>query len=282
MGFILSCATIPSRIQYLCKIIPLMKMRYKYFVINLCQEYKRFGKFKVPKELLQLCKKDKRIVFNFVNDYGPACKYIGGFEFMRKKHLYNDNLIIIDDDVVYNKDLFYELMDEKNNDNITTGSGFDYSKNKRYNAVDGSCEMIEGYGGVCFDYFQWDDFIPYYANYFKCIDSFKPKAGDAKPKAGDATSDDIVQKYLCASFLGDDFIISNCYKNKFAIKNARKLISPQGYGFTEDALHKNNVFGSNMGSYLYLHENIKILDTFKLKKLLNCEILYNKNENSFL
>ena len=257
-GFILSCATIPSRIQYLCKIIPLMKMRYKYFVINLCQEYKRFGKFKVPKELLQLCKKDKRIVFNFVNDYGPACKYIGGFEFIRKKHLYNDNLIIIDDDVVYNKDLFYELMDEKNNDNITTGSGFDYDDSRNYKIVEGKTEMVEGYAGICFDYFQWDDFIPYYANYYKCIDSFD--------------SDDIVQKYLCASFLGDDFIISNCYKNKFAIKDGRKLISPQGYGFTEDALHKNNTFGSNMGSYLYLHENIKILETFKLKKLLNCEI----------
>jgi len=242
-----------------------MKIRYKFFVINLCNEYKRFGKFKVPKELLQLCKKDKRIVFNFVNDFGPACKYIGGFQFIRKKKLYNDKLIIIDDDTVYNKDLFYELMDEKTKDNITTGSGFDYDQNRNYKIVEGKTEMVEGYAGICFDYNQFDDFIPYYANYFKCIDSFKPKVDGVK-------SDNIVEKYLCASFLGDDFIISNCYENKYAIKDGRKLISPQGYGFTQDALHKNNTFGSNMGSYLYLHQNIKILETFKLKKLLNSEV----------
>jgi hypothetical protein len=258
MGFILSCSTIPTRIQYLCKIIPLMKIRYKYFVINICNEYKRFGKFKIPKELLQLCKQNKKVVFNFIGDYGPLCKYIGGFQFMKKKKLYDDKLIIIDDDTVYNKDLFYELMDEKTNDNITTGSGFDYDDSRNYKIVEGKTEMVEGYAGICFDYKQLDDFILYYGNYYKCIHSFK--------------SDNIVEKYLCASFLGDDFIISNCYKNKLAIKNGRKLISPQSYGFNGDALHKNNTFGSNMGSYLYLHQNIKILDTFKLKKNLNSEI----------
>jgi hypothetical protein len=39
-----------------------------------------------------------------------------------------------------------------------------------------------------------------------------------------------------------------------------------------DALHKNNVFGSNMGSYKYLYDNIKVLDTFKNKFNLNKEI----------
>ena len=87
MGFILSCSTIPTRINYLIQIIPLMKIRYKYFVINICTDYKRFGKFKIPKALLNLVKKDKRIVFNFIDDYGPVNKYIGGFQFMKKKNL---------------------------------------------------------------------------------------------------------------------------------------------------------------------------------------------------
>lgn len=258
MGFILSCSTIPTRIEYLCQIIPMMKIKYKYFVINICTDYKRFGKFKIPKSLLQLCKSNKRVVFNFVYDYGAVCKYIGGFKFMKKKKLYDDKLIIIDDDTVYNRDLFYELMDEKTNSNITTGSGFDYDEQRRYKIVEGETEMVEGYAGVCFDYKQCNDFILYYSNYFKCIDNFK--------------SDDLIQKYLCASFLGDDFIISSCYKDKWAIKSGRKLIQPQSYGFCSDALHQNNIFGSNMGSYAFLHENIKVLETFKHKYELNDEI----------
>ena len=118
--------------------------------------------------------------------------------------------------------------------------------------------MVEGYAGVCFDYNQMDDFILFYANYYKCIKDFK--------------SDDLIQKYLSASFLGDDFIISHCYKDKWAIQDGRNNVNPQGYGFENDALHKNNVFGSNMHSYLFLHENIDILKTFQNKFNLNKQI----------
>ena len=258
MGFVLSCSTIPSRIEYLIKIIPMMKIRYKFFVINICSSYRRFGEFKIPKSLLLLCKKDKRIVFQFVDDYGPICKYVGGFKFLQKKRLENDKLIIIDDDTFYHPDLFYELMDSKTADNITTGSGFNYDENRNYKIVNGDTEMVEGYGGISFDYNQCSKFIMWYCEFYKCINNFH--------------SENEVERYLCASFLGDDFIISNIYKNKYAIKDGRKYINPQGYGFTSDALHKNNSFGSNMGSYLYLHENIKILDTFKNKYNINKQI----------
>jgi hypothetical protein len=264
MGFILSCSTIPSRIEYLIKIIPMMKLRYKFFVINICVKYKRFGDFKIPKSLLLLCKQNNRIVFQFVDDYGPLCKYIGGFQFIKKKKLTNDKLIIIDDDTFYHNDLFYELMDHKTKDNITTGSGFNYDENRNYIMKEGQVETAEGYGGICFDYNDYSDFIKYYSGFYKCINDFK--------------SQNDVERYLCASFLGDDFIISNIYKNKYAIKDGRRYINPQGYGFTEDALHKNNSFGSNMLSYLYLYENIEILDTFKKKYNLNREI----NENIIL
>jgi len=256
--FILSVSTIPTRIQFLVQIIPKMRIRYSYFVINICCKYKRFGDFKIPKELLNLCKKNRKVVFQFIDDYGPLNKYIGGFEFMRKKRLYEHNLIIIDDDTVYTNYLFSHLIDDKSSNNITTGSGFCYDKNRNYEITYGLCEMAEGYAGICFDYKQKDDFILYYSKYYKCIDNFK--------------SDDLIQKYLCASFLGDDFIISSQYKDIWAIPDGRNLIQPQGYGFQNDALHRNNVFGSNMGSYLFLHQNIKILETFKNKFNLNKEI----------
>ncbi len=256
--FILSVSTIPTRIQYLVQIIPKMRIRYSYFVINICCKYKRFGEFKIPRELLNLCKKNRKVVFQFIDDYGPLNKYIGGFKFMKKKKLYEHNLIIIDDDTVYTNQLFSHLIDDKSTNNITTGSGFSYDKNRNYKITYGLCEMAEGYAGICFDYEQVNEFILYYAEYYKCIQDFK--------------SDDLIQKYLCASFLGDDYIISSCYKDIWAIPNGRNLIQPQGYGFHNDALHRNNVFGSNMKSYLFLYQNIKILETFKNKFNLNKEI----------
>ena len=225
--FILSVSTIPTRIDYLIKIIPLMKIRYNYFVINICCNYKRFGKFKISRDLLNLCKNNNRIVFQFIDDAGPLNKYIGGFNFMKKKKLYDNYLIIVDDDTVYNRELFYHLIDDKSTNNITTGSGFNYDKNRNYDIVVGCSEMVEGYAGVCFEYNQLDEFIMYYSKYYKC---------------------------------------------KWAIPNGRNLIQPQEYGFNNDALHRNGIFGSNMGSYNFLNENITILETFKKKFNLNNEI----------
>ena len=88
-------------------------------------------------------------------------------------------------------------------------------------------------------------------------------------------SNDYINKYLKASFLGDDFIISNYFKNKYSLVNGRSYINPLIYGFQADALHKNNEFGSNMGSYKYLNDNKKILDTFYNKIKLNREIRKN-------
>ena len=258
MGFILSCSTTPARIGYLIKIIPQLRINYKFFIINVCCKYKRFGKFKIPKDLLKLCLKNKKVVFQFIDDYGPLCKYIGGYTFLKKKKLYNDKLIIIDDDTFYHKDLFYELMDSKSKDNITTGSGFNFKKDRNYNIVEGTCEMVEGYAGICFDYEQYSSFLFWYSKFYNHF-SFK--------------SDNIIDEFLSASFLGDDFIISDLYKMKIAIKNGRKYLKPQSYGFNDDALHRNNSFGSNMGSYNFLYENIKILNTFKLKYELNKEII---------
>ncbi len=260
MGFILSCTTTPKRIDNLIQLIPHIKANYKYLVINICAEYRRFGKFKLPKSLLQLCKKNKKIVFNFVNDYGAICKYIGGYNFMKKKDLKKDKLIICDDDILYDSNLFYELMDDKTDENITTGSGFNY-ENIKYKVVLGDqCEIVEGYGGICFHYNQLSEFIYFYIQFYKHAD-FK--------------SDNLIDKYLLASFMGDDFILSYEYKNKYACKDTRKYLNPLEYGYGEDALQNNNVFNGNMGTYLFLKNNIKVLDTFRNKLYLNKEIKNN-------
>ena len=268
MGYILSCATTPKRIQNLLNIIPKLKLNYKYFVINICEEYKRFGKFRLPIELLKLCKQNHKIKFQFVDDFGPVCKYIGGFKFIKKMNLIHDKLIIIDDDIFYHKDLFHELMDEKTINNITTGSGFNYTNSGNYQAGYGPVEMVEGYGSICFDYEQSNDFIHWYVEFYKTIQNIDK-------------TDDIIDKYLMASFLGDDFILSNLYLDKFAVKDGRKYIQPCDYGYNKDALHLNSIFGSNMGSYSFLQENIQILETFKLKYTLNKSIILITNHYIF-
>jgi hypothetical protein len=257
MGFILSCATTPKRIQNLIRTIPLIRCRYKYFVINICPEYKRFGKFKVPIELLKLCKSDKRIVFNFLDDYGAICKYIGGFRFMKKKQLTEDKLIIIDDDIEYHKDLFYELMNEKTKNNITTGSGFRFKNLKHYEVCIGECDVVEGYAGICFNYNQVDSFLEWFVNFYKCIIF---------------NGDELIDKYLTGCFLGDDYVISDAYLDKWASSNGRNYVKPYQYGLLEDALQNNQVFGGNMENYGFLYENQVILDTFKKKFNLNKEI----------
>lgn len=257
MGFILSCTTTPKRIQNLIKTIPRIRCNYKYFVINICPEYKRFGKFKIPIELLKLCKTDRRIVFNFIDDYGAICKYIGGFRFMKKKQLTEDKLIIIDDDIEYHKDLFYELLDEKTKNNITTGSGFRYKNLMEYKGCSGECDVVEGYAGVCFNYDQVDPFLEWFIHFYKHF-LFK--------------GDELIDKYLTGCFLGDDYIISDSYTDKWATSNGRQLVNPYQYGFGDDALQNNNVFGGNMENYGFLFDNHEVLETFKKKFNLNKEI----------
>jgi hypothetical protein len=266
MGFILSVSTIPTRINNLIRILHhTTNIRYKYFIINLCVKYKRFGEFKIPKELIMLCKSNKRIIFNIVDDFGPINKYIGAFQKIKKlKHNKDDKIIIIDDDTVYHPDLFYELMDAKTKDNVTTGSGFNYDENRNYKIVEGKTDMVEGYGGILFDIDQCSDFIFWFVKFYLHF-NFKQT--------------DVVSKYLQAAFLGDDFILSNIYPQKFAIKEGRKYIKPQPYGFQDDALHKNNVFGNNMESYKHLYDNIKVLETFKNKFELNKAICSLESQN---
>tara|TARA_R110000796_G_scaffold157573_3_gene274250 strand:- start:8830 stop:9570 length:741 start_codon:yes stop_codon:yes gene_type:complete len=244
-------------------LIPKLTCRYKFFVINICEEYKRFGTFKIPRELIALCKKNKRVVFQFINDYGPICKYVGGFKFMQKKQITNDRLIIIDDDIFYHRDLFMELQENKTDNNITTGSGFNYDSNREYIVVEGKTETVEGYGGICFNSNQQNDFITWFVEFYKTID---------------CGTTGTVDKYLMACFLGDDFILSNIYPDKHAIKGGRKYIQPLDYGLEADALQNNTIFNGNMGSYLYLHKNITILETFKLKFELNKQIVSLQNK----
>lgn len=132
--------------------------------------------------------------------------------------------------------------------------------NYSYNIVEsGKSEYVEGYAGICFHYNQIHDLILNYVKYYKCINF--------------DDDNNLINKYLRASFMGDDYILSKTYKKKYCCKYGREMLQPFDYGFNDDALHKNNTFGSNMGTYKFLDENNKILKTFYNKINLHKQLL---------
>ena len=273
MKYCLSLSLIPSRVE------PFMNFIYKYdnhiksklIIINICGYYRRLDvKFKINKNFLQFLKimnskySRPKYVLNFCDDYGPATKLIGGKEYILKRNLYVEYLIICDDDIFLHEDLFDLLCDEKYKyDGITTGSGFDFDKSNNYKVKIGECEMVEGFGGICFEPSDFDNSIFDFFKYYKTI-NFK-------------INDDLINQFLKSCFMGDDCIISQFYQNKKSVKNGRQYIRPMDYGYTSDALQKNTIFNGNMGTYNFFKQNIKVFETFKNKLKLNSELKSNED-----
>jgi len=241
-------------------------IKSKLIIINICGHYRRLDiELKLDTTFLQFLKimnskySRPKYVLNFCDDYGPATKLIGGKEYILKKNLDVEYLIICDDDTFLHEDLLHTLCDDKYKyDGLTTGSGFNFDKSNNYKIVEGNCEMVEGYGGICFQPSEFSNSIFKFFKYYKTI-NFK-------------INDDLINQFLKSCFLGDDCIISNFYPLKHAMKRGREYIQPMDYGFNDDALHKNNVFGSNMKSYQFFRDNKIIFETFKNKLKINCEI----------
>ena len=272
MKFCLSLSLIPSRVE------PFMNFVYQYdnhiksrlVVINVCVYYRRLDtNFKLDRNFLQFLKiinskySRPKYVLNFCDDYGPATKLIGGKEYILKKNLDVEYLIICDDDIFLHSDLFDLLCDEKYKyDGITTGSGFDFN-GKNYKVKICECEMVEGFGGICFEPSDFDNSIFDFFKYYKTI-NFE-------------INDDLINQFLKSCFMGDDCIISQFYQNKCAVRNGRQYIRPMDYGYTSDALQKNTIFNGNMGTYNFFKQNIKVFETFKNKLKLNSELKSNED-----
>ena len=89
------------------------------------------------RRLNDINKKLKRLkyVFNISSDYGAITKYIGGITYCKKNKIKNKYIIIVDDDSLYNHNLFDGLIANKDKKNITSGSGFDFNKTFSYSIV---------------------------------------------------------------------------------------------------------------------------------------------------
>jgi len=273
MKYCLSLSLIPSRVEPFINFINQHDnhIKSRLVIINICTFYKRLNtNFKLDKNFLKFLKiinskySYQKYVLNFCDDYGPATKLIGGKEYIEKNKINVDYLIICDDDIFLHSDLFELLCDEKYRYNgITTGSGFDFN-GKDYKVVEGECEMVEGYGGICFETKDFNNDIFEFLNYYKILDFKK---------------DDTISMFLKSCFMGDDCIISQFYPSKKAVRNGRQYINPMDYGYTSDALQKNTIFDGNMGTYNFFKQNIQVFETFKNKIKLNNK-LTNKVNNA--
>lgn len=271
MKYCLSLSLIPSRVDPFIQFIIQYDnhIKSKLVIINVCSYYKRLDtNFKLDKNFLQFLKiinskySYQKYVLNFCDDYGPATKLVGGKEYILKKNIDVEYCIICDDDIFLHSDLFDLLCDEKYKYNgITTGSGFDF-KGKDYKVKIGECQMVEGFGGICFETKDFDNDIFEFLKYYLILDFKK---------------DDFISMFLKSCFMGDDCIISQFYPLKKAVRNGRQYIKPMDYGYTSDALQKNTIFNGNMGTYDFFKQNKKVFETFKNKIKLNSQIKSNEN-----
>lgn len=254
--YLISLTTTPTRINNFIYLLDYFNKQltssvYKV-IINVAPYYKRFSN----KIYLSDYSKDKlneysdKFQLNICYDYGAFTKYAGGIEYMKKNDLQMD-LLIIDDDIIYEKkylESFTIFNLSQNNMTLLSGSGFNII-NGIYRSVENNPTYLEGFAGIYFPYKLLNDDIIIFSQYYKCM----------------CVSDISVSepnKFLVASFLADDFIISHFYKHKRVIPDIKNKLKIMEYGLKGDALKYNCLFGSNMGTYNKLLEDKHILNHF--------------------
>ena len=276
---VFSLSTTPRRIDNLLHMLEKTHMLYKnaeFIVINVCPYYKRLDEYFVLSDEMKNTLKNinsnyfyEKFLFQISVDLGPITKLIGGKSFMNTKNLHEYYLIIIDDDTQYMNNCLIKLLeykkisDNKNTKMLYSCSGFMMSSNGNVKYINRNstsrtkrCDIIEGFAGICFSF-----------NDLALLNiDFESLYADIRWNNDD--DNDLKNSFLKACFLGDDYIISYLYSQfgyqLIRVPNQLKNIQQYRYGFEGDALHKNTLFktiyGSNIGSYLHIQNNIHLLD----------------------
>ena len=271
MSFVISLATTPKRINnfiysitYFNKELPDDCIKV---IINIAPSYKRFpDSIKLSEYSKKILLEHKKFILNIIPDYGPISKYYGGIDYISKNNLHNCSLFIIDDDIMYNKKYITSVIRGGPYKLISAGNGFDIINNK-YTVTTPNPQYIEGFSGIYFNYNNVDKLLQKFIKYYSCLIKEKNKEDE----------DNIINNFLIAAFMGDDFIISTFYKKKIFV-SGKNLFSYHNcrvmeYGLGKDALQNNQLFGSNMDTYFYLRDNEIVLTTFINKLKVNTELL---------
>jgi len=269
MGYILSLTTTPDRLDFFLQSLPLFDKNNEAekVIINVCDYYKRKDKaFRLTAKHFDCVRQfntkfNEKYVFNVCHDYGAITKYLGGIRYCKDYLIKNKHFIIIDDDTFYKWGHFERLIEAKTDKNVVTGSGFNFSTSNQYIKHYGkNPDMVEGFAGICFHLNQVNNDLLKLCEYFKAV-YFKAPKGEG----------DLINEYLRACLMADDYLLSKQYKVKYSI-DPKDKVQQYNYGLRDDALHKNNIYGSNMGTYQFLQENELIRKTFLRKITLNNQI----------
>lgn len=138
INIVASLTSIPSRINKCKLVIDSLINQVNHIYLNLCFEYKRFGKFdiltSIPDFLIEEPYKSK-VTITYGKDDGPATKYLGALSYIQQSQW----IFFCDDDQEYHPYLISTMLNAVNNIGVYQN---------RYNIVKkGSGGIIHGYFG---------------------------------------------------------------------------------------------------------------------------------------
>lgn len=126
-------STIPSRIKSVYKTLDNIKKQNKQpekIFLNIPYEYKRFKNEKINEQDIIDLKRDN-LVISRCEDFGPGTKIMGSIEEVKKY----DCVIIIDDDHLYDENIFSIFVEEFKKNKIN----YSFYLNKIFNIKIGQC-----------------------------------------------------------------------------------------------------------------------------------------------
>ena len=131
--FCVSMSTIPSRIKSVHKTLDIIKkqtMQPEKIFLNIPFEYKRFKNEKIyEQDIINLNREN--LIINRCEDFGPGTKIMGSIEEVKKY----DCVIIIDDDHLYDENIFSIFIEEFKKNKIN----YSFYLNKIFNIKMGQC-----------------------------------------------------------------------------------------------------------------------------------------------
>lgn len=211
MKVVISLTSIPSRFEFLIKIIENLKLQiHNEIWINIPKNYKRFPEWNglIPNF-------ESKIIVNSCEDYGPATKVIGPALILDPEDL----IVYLDDDTMYDPSLVTNLIKWWKTDQACAWglSGFNFENyfNKNYPRQHGTVvDVLEGYGGVIVK-----------AGWIKIlINEFRELIDDA------SRADDVILSNLLTK---QGIRLKTVFTQQCHIGMIRQL----NYGFDRDALH---------------------------------------------
>ena len=226
--FCVSMSTIPSRIKSVYKTLDNIKnqtIQPEKIFLNIPYEYKRFKNEKIKEQDLINLKRENLLI-NRCEDFGPGTKIMGSIENIKKY----DCVIIIDDDHLYDKNIFSIFIEEFKKKRIN----YSFYLNKIFNIKMGQCA-----DGFLINTDLLDDIENFYEKYVKNNDNM---------------------------FHDDDLWLA-IYLQKEKKSQIKNLISTFKEKTNKEIVYRQNENSTKDGLHLTIHKDGFFLNRRKIQKI---------------